>query len=131
MINALLSVPTLIGALVFMTLTTVVGMTTYYVTFQLHSKRQSVEAIKEVRDAMSNLFRVVGWLFTLLLPLTFTDVLGELTATESAIESEAAAIEDVNHNLLRFGTAEAGETRQLLFEYTQAVVRENLAGSRP
>jgi hypothetical protein len=60
MIEVLLSLPTLLGGLLFIALTTAAGMAVYYVTFRLHTTRRSEEALKEVRDATSNLFRVVG-----------------------------------------------------------------------
>jgi transcriptional regulator of NAD metabolism len=124
MIQALLSLPTLVGAFVFMTITTALGMAVYYVTFQLHAKRHSDEAVKEIKDATGNLFRVVGWLFTLLLSLTFTDVVSELAVTETVIQSEAAAIDDVHHLLLRFNSPESQQTQGALADYVQAVIED-------
>ena len=83
MIDALLSLPTLLGALIFVALTAAIGMVVYYVVFKLHKNRDSEESLKEIKSATSNLFRVVGWLFTLLLSLTFTDVVTELRETET------------------------------------------------
>ena len=60
MIEALLSLPTLLGCFVFMVLTTAVGLTVYIVTFRLHARYQNDEAMKEVGEATSNLMRVVG-----------------------------------------------------------------------
>jgi hypothetical protein len=97
----------------------------YYGTYQLHATRQNDEALKEIKDATGNLFRVVGWLFTLLLSLTFTDVINELSVTETAIESEASAIEDVHHNLRRFGLDESREARNTLVEYVQAAIDDD------
>jgi hypothetical protein len=59
MIDALLSLPTLAGCLVFIMLTTVAGMAVYYATFCLHKNRHSEDAIKEIVDVTGNLFRVV------------------------------------------------------------------------
>jgi hypothetical protein len=125
MIEALLSLPTVLGCLLFMALTTAVGLAVYYVTFRLYAKRPSEEAIKEIGEATSNLMRVVGWLFTLLLSLTFTDVVSELAVTETAIEGEAAAISDIHHNLRRFGREETRDIRSLLVAYTQAVIDDD------
>jgi hypothetical protein len=125
MIEALLSLPTLVGCVVFMGLTTAAGLAVYIVTFRLHARHQSEDAMKEIGQATSNLMRVVGWLFTLLLSLTFTNVVGELAVTESAIESEAAAISDVHHNLRRFGPEETRELQTLLVDYTQAVIDDD------
>lgn len=122
MTQALLSLPTPIGCFVFMGLTTAIGLATYFATFQMHQRRQSDDAMKELGEVTGNLFRVVGWLFTLLLSLTFTDVIGELSVTETAIEGEAAAISDTYHNLRRFGLKRTRDTQALLIEYTQAVI---------
>jgi hypothetical protein len=122
MIETLLSLPTLLGCFVFMGLTTAVGLTVYFVTFRLHARHQTDETMKEIGQATGNLMRVVGWLFTLLLSLTFTDVVGEMSVTENAIEGEALAISDIDHNLRRFGREETGGIQALLVDYTQAVM---------
>jgi hypothetical protein len=69
--------------------------------------------------------RVVGWLFTLLLSLTFTDVVGQLAVIETAVQSEAAAISDTHHNLRRCGLEETRAIQTLLVDYTQAVIDED------
>lgn len=125
MIESLLSLPSLIGALVFMAFTAVAGLAVYLITFKLHARRHSEEAIQEIRDATGNLFRVVGWLFTLLLSLTFTDVVAERSLTESAVENEAVSIEDLNHNLRRFDGDEAKRIQALLIEYTATVISQD------
>ena len=122
MIEVLLSLPTVLGGLIFIALTAAIGMAVYYVTFRIHATRQTDEALKEIKDATGNLFRVVGWLFTLLLSLTFTDVVSELSETETVVESEAAAIEDARHDLRRFGVEETHEIRSLLIDYTRTVI---------
>jgi hypothetical protein len=124
MIQALLSLPTLVGAFIFMALTTALGLAVYFVTAKLHANRHSEEALKEIKDATGNLFRVVGWLFTLLLSLTFSEVVSELAQTETAIQSEAAAIDDVYHSLLRLDSKESKELQKLLAEYLQAVITD-------
>lgn len=125
MIEALLSLPPLLGCFVLTGLTTGVGLAVYYVTFRLHSRRQTDEAMKEIEQATSNLMRVVGWLFTLLLSLTFTDVVSESTLTETAIEAEATSIADIHHNLQRFGLDQTGTIQKRLVEYTRAVIEHD------
>ena len=125
MIDFLLSLPTLPGCLLFMALMAVIGLAVYYLTNRLHTRRQTEEALKEIKDATDNLFRVVGWLFTLLLSLTFTDVVSELAVTETAVENEAAALVDVHHNLRRFGLEETLQIRSLLVDYTRAVIDDD------
>lgn len=114
----------LIGAFVFMATTTAVGMAVYYVTYRFHAKRYSNETAKEIKDVTGNLFRVVGWLFTLLLSLNFSEVVSELAETESAIQSEAAAIADVYHNLQQIKSNETLEFQELLAGYVQAVIED-------
>jgi hypothetical protein len=92
MIDALISLPIILGGIVFMALTTALGLAAYVVTCLIHSRYGSEETIKELVGASSNLMRVVGWLLCLLLSMTFTKVLGELVVTKTAIVSEAAAI---------------------------------------
>jgi hypothetical protein len=125
MIAALLSLPTLLGCLLFMGLTTAVGLTIQHLTFRLHSRRQSEEAMREVEGATSDLLRVVGWLFTLLLSLTFTEVVAESALTESAIEHEAGAISDIHQNMRRYGLEETREVRERLNDYTRAVIDDD------
>ncbi len=109
-----------------MALTTAFGMGVYLITFRLHARRHNAEQLAEIKDATGNLFRVVGWLFTLLLSLTFTDVVSELSLTENAIQKEAAAIEDVYHNLRRLGLEETREARRMLAAYVTAVLEKEL-----
>ena len=47
MMQALLSLPTLLGCFVFMAFTTAIGLTVYFVTFRLHATRETDEAMKE------------------------------------------------------------------------------------
>jgi hypothetical protein len=91
----------------------------------LHKNRHSEDAIKEIADVTGNLFRVVGWLFTLLLSLTFTEVVGELSVTENVIANEAVTIQDAHHNLRRFGQEETRDIQVLLCDYTQAVIDDD------
>jgi hypothetical protein len=125
MIEALLSLPTLLGCLMFMGLTTVIGLTVSFVTFRTVVERQSDETMKEIGDVTGNLFRVVGWLFTLLLSLTFSDVVGKLIATENAIDGEVNAISDIHLDLQRFGLEETRELQTLLVDYTRAVIDDD------
>jgi hypothetical protein len=125
MIEALLSLPTILGCFVFTGLTTAIGLTVYFVTFRLHTRRQTDDAMKEIGQAIGNLFRVVGWLFTLLLSLTFTDVVSELAVTETALQAEATAISDTYHNMRRLGLEETTAIQTLLVDYTQAIIDDD------
>ena len=124
MFQTLLTMPTLIGALAFIAITTAMGMAVYYVTYRCHARRRSETAFNEVKDATGNLFRVVGWLFTLLLSITFSNVISDLALTRAAIQNEASAIDDVNQNLQRFNSNESREIQQSLAGYLQAVIED-------
>jgi hypothetical protein len=110
---------------VFTALTSAAGLAAYFATFGLHQRRQTEETIKEIENVTANLLRVVGWLFTLLLSITFTNVLGERNATEKAIESEARAISNVHYSLQRFGVEETRGIQTILVEFTQAVIDDD------
>ena len=61
----------------------------------------------------------------LLLSLTFTEVVGELSVTENVIAREAVTIQDAHHNLRRFGQEETRDIQVLLCDYTQAVIDDD------
>jgi hypothetical protein len=125
MIEVLLSLPTLLGCLVFMGVTTAVGLAVYSMTFRLHATLQDDDAIRELEAPPRNLLRVVGGLVTLRLSLTFSDVVSESVVTETAIASEAAAIMDVDQDLQRFGTEAMPGIRNILFDYNRAVIDDD------
>ena len=122
MIDLLLAMPTILGAVTFMAITTLVGLAVYFLSFRCVAYNRSEDQLKEVKEATSNLFRVVGWLISLFLSLTFADVYRELIAIENASEAEAAAIMDTHDNLSR---VEATKARDLLIEYTRAVINDD------
>jgi hypothetical protein len=124
-IDVLLSFPMILGCFLFTGLTTAFGLAVYAVTFHLHQRRQTDAVMKEIEDVTGNLLRVVGWLFTLLLSLTFTNVMAERTAAENAIESEVRALADVHHVLRRFDLEGTRGIQAILVDYTQAVIDDD------
>jgi hypothetical protein len=122
MIETLLSLPPLLGCLLGMAATTVVGLVVALGAHRWIFSPQGAVAIEVVASALGTLFRVVGWLFTLLLSLTFADVIGEVTVTENVLEREAATIVDIHQDLNRFGLDETRGIQALLADYTQAVI---------
>ena len=125
MIEALMSLPTLLGLLLFVGLTTAVGLAVQFLTHQLHMRFEHDETKTEIRDATGTLFRVAGWLFTLLLSLTFTDVIRDLVVAETAVKGEAVAISDIHDNLRLFGLEETIKVREHLTGYTQSVIDDD------
>lgn len=122
-IEALLSLPIALSSLSFMVLVSAAGLLVWVATFRLHARLEAPEAVKAMEGATGNLLRVVGWLFTLLLSLTFTNVVVERNAAENAVEGEAKAILDVHHGLRRLELADT-RIQTLLVEYTRTVVED-------
>jgi len=127
MIKTILSLPTYLVCTVFMGLTTAVGLAVRSVTYRGFVRRQTDDAMVDIEKATGNLFRVVGWLFALLLSLTFADAIGQRIATHSAIEGEALAISEIHHGLLRFGSEATDGIQMILVDYTQAVIEHDWA----
>lgn len=125
MIEAVLSLPAPVGALIAMGLTTAAGLATYLVSYVLVKRFRTEETNEEVREASINLFQVVGVLVSLLLSLTMADVLLELDAIERAIEAEAVAISDTYYDLQRFGAQETAGIQTLLIDYAEAVIDDD------
>ena len=124
MLDTLHALPTPFGLLVFMGMTCAAGLAVYLVSYRLIEQSGIEDHHKDLKDATGNLFRVVGWLFTLLLSLTFTQVLRDTFAVQTAIESEARAISDADHDVRRLDKAQGAPIRELLIGYANAVIRD-------
>ena len=74
LIEQLLYLPTLAGALLLMVLTTLVGLFCYYLAHRMFARTES----KDTRRAAKYLFRAIGILVSLFLSLTFADVVLEM-----------------------------------------------------
>ncbi len=122
-IEALLTLPIVFGSLSFVVLVSAAGLLVWIATFRLHARLEAPEAVKAMEGATGNLLRVVGWLFTLLLSLTFTSVVAERKTAENAVEGEAKSILDVHHGLRRLDLPDT-RIQTLLVEYTRAVVED-------
>jgi ABC-type multidrug transport system fused ATPase/permease subunit len=114
----ILSLPSFMGALVLMVLTTIIGVAVYLMSYRFLAKGQT----KETRRATSGLFRVLGILVSLFLSLTFADVVLELNQIKASIEREAIMIVDIHRDLGRYDSERAVRAQTLLVEYTQAVI---------
>lgn len=121
MITFLLSLPTWAGCGVSMVFTTIVGLVVYLVFYKLISKYQR----EDMQDPTSNLFRVVGMLFSLMLALAFSEVIVELSAIRNAVQHETVAISDTFEALKLFDIEKTREIRTILVEYTQAVIDDD------
>ena len=121
MIDFLLSLPTWLGSLVSIVLTTGAGITIYFVSYRLIFKYQK----EDLKDSTSNLFRVIGLLVGLMLSLAFAEVIVEIRQIENAIQREAVAISDAATDLEFFDKETTFETRALLADYLQAVIEDD------
>jgi len=118
LIEQLLLLPSVTGAILLMVLTTAVGIPIYVISFRLLARSQP----KQVRRATSGLFRVIGILVSLFLSLTFADVMLELNQIEAAVEREAVMIMDIHRDLGRYDSDRARKAQALLVKYTEAVI---------
>ena len=121
MIDVLLSLPDWIGAAIAMSLTTVIGLTVYAVSYRMISRARR----EDMRDPTGNLFRVVGILVSLMLSLAFADVIIKSRAIENALAREAAAIVDTFHSLRAFDLEQTRDARALLIDYAQSVIDDD------
>ena len=118
MVEFLLSLPQLAGAIIAMVVAAVAGVAVYVFSSKLISKRFNIDLI----EPMANLFRLAAIFVGLMLSFAFADVLSEKRAIDRAIAREAIAIWDTHINLKFFDTEEAHEARAKLIEYLESVV---------
>ena len=110
MIESLVSLPVVFGSLVFMAFAVAIGLPSYFVSHKLISRFQT----SDMKEATGNLFRVVGLLVSLLLALTFAEVLSDLHEAERAVKGEGAAIGDIAGSLELYGLEETREALSLI-----------------
>lgn len=118
LIEQILHLPVIAGALLLMGITTLIGLLVYFLSYRMLATSQS----KETRRATSNLFRSIGILVSLFLSLTFADVMLELNQIEVSIEREAVMVEDIHRDLGRYDSPRARRAQVLLVDYIQAVI---------
>ena len=121
MIEFLLSLPMWVGCIVAMISAAFVGLVVYFVSSKLITKYQR----DELKDPTQSLFRVVGLLVSLMLSLSFSEVIAEVRVIRNAIEREADAISDTFTNLELFDMERTQGIRTTLVEYTQAVIDDD------
>jgi len=119
LIEQILHLPVIAGALLLMAITTLIGLLVYFFSYRYLAMSQT----KEARRATSGLFRVIGVLVSLFLSLTFADVMLELNQIEASIEREAVMLQDIHRDLARYDTARGLRAQSQLVEYIQAVIK--------
>jgi len=118
MIEQLLHLPVVPGAILLMGITMATGVTIYVLSSRLFVNSRS----KDTRRAADYLFRATGILVSLFLSLTFADVVLELNQIETSIEREAVMIEDIYRDLGRYESNRARKAQILLEDYVNAVI---------
>ncbi len=121
MLEFVLSLPEWVGVAAAMVAATVIGLAVYFAAYRLISKYQE----EDLKDPMSSLFRVVGVLVGLMLSLAFSDVIAQMTGIQNAVEREAVAISDAFYDLQQFDIEKTREARNVLIEYTQAIIDDD------
>ena len=117
----ILSLPTVVGVSVVMIFTVSAGFSVHYVAYRFIEKYHG----KDLVDATSSLFRVVGMLVSLMLSLAFAEVVVDLSSIENAIDRETSALSDIYYDLKFFNSEKSLATRDLLIEYAQSVVEDD------
>ena len=87
----ILSLPTWVGCGVRMFTAAVIGLAVYFVSYNLISEYKS----DDLKDPITSIFRVVGVLASLMLSLTFSEVIVEQRTIRDSIQREASSILDL------------------------------------
>jgi hypothetical protein len=101
--------------------TTVLGLVVYVVSYKLIEKSKNVN----LKEPINNLFRLVGILVSLMLSLSFGEVIAGWHAIKDAIDREAVAISDTYTNLKYFDSEGTRGIRAVLIDYAQAVIDDD------
>ena len=120
MIDVLASMPTWIGIVISILIASLTGLAVYYLSYRLISPHLT----ENLKDGVSDLFRVLGTLVGLMLSLSFSDVLIEYRAVADAVEREVMTISDLHADLHRFDGPATREARANLVAYTESIIRD-------
>ena len=104
-----------------MVFTTVLGLVVYLSSYKLIDNHKNVN----LKDPINSLFRLVGILVSLMLSLSFGEVIAGWQVIKNAIDREAAAISDTYTNLKYFDPEGTREIRAILIEYAQAIIDDD------
>jgi hypothetical protein len=121
MIELILSLPDFLGGFVMMFFCTATGLTAYLLSSKFIVKYQT----SDLKDPGGGLFRVVGMLVSLMLSLSFGQVVVEWRNIQNAIKGEVVAITDVSTELQQLQTVQAKKLHSLLVKYTEAVIYDD------
>jgi len=121
MIDFLISLSTWAGCIVAMGLTAVTGFVVYLVSYRLILKYKR----EDMKEPTNNLFRVVGTLMSLMLALSFSEVIIEQRAIRNAIQHETVALSDIFAVLKLFDPEGTRDIQTNVVDYAQAVIDDD------
>ena len=121
MTDLVLSLSPWAGCIFIVGFTTFLGLFIYLVSYNLISKYQS----EGMKDSTTNVFRVVGMLVSLMLALSFSEVIIELRTIRKAIQSETVALSDIFTVLKLYDPEETEDIQTLVVEYAQAIIDDD------
>jgi hypothetical protein len=101
--------------------TTLLGLVVYVISYKFNEKYKRFD----LKDPITSLTRMVGILVSLVLSLTFGEVITEWQAIKNAIDREAVAISDTYISLEYFDSEATREIRAVLIDYTQAIIDDD------
>jgi hypothetical protein len=117
----ILSLPTVAGCIITVGVTTLIGLLFYLVSYKLISKYKR-EGMKE---PTTNVFRVVGMLVSLMLALSFSEVIIETRTIRKAIQSEAVALSDIFAVLKLLDDEGTRDIQNTVIDYAQAIIDDD------
>lgn len=120
MIVTIVNLPFIVGIILFVLVTGVVGFIPYLVTRWAIRKPIPDESQK----LAETVFRISGALLALLLSLTFIKVRSELIKLRDTVDLEAAQIADIYNDLGRYESPEATAIQHKIVEYTHALIND-------
>jgi hypothetical protein len=109
------------GCLITIGFTAVAGFVIYLVFYKLISKYKR----EDLKEPTNNLFRVVGVLVSLVLALSFSEVIVEHKTISNAIQHEAVAIRDIFVVLRLFDFEKIREIQTQLVDYSKAIIDDD------
>ena len=101
--------------------TSVLSLAVYIISYKLIEKSKTVRLIEPI----NNLFRLVAIIVSLMLSLSFGEVITEWKAIKNAINQESVAISDTYINLKYYDSEATREIRAILIDYAQAVIDDD------
>jgi len=120
MLDSWSSLPLWLSTAIAIVVTCGVGYLVYWGSTAVLADSKDIEG-----RAGNNLFRVTGFLFSLMISLAFTSVVDDARSVEQAVRAETAAIADVLQGLEEYGDPAADAARESAVAYTELVISDD------